>query len=356
MKKIERKQKKTGFRDFLIVIVLLSISLLVLNYFGKLDTIKSYFSVSEKVKNIFEKPKLKIVDEKSNSRVIAVIINNNHVAWPHAGLQDAFLNYEFIAEGGITRIMSLFKDKDTTKIGSVRSARHYFLDYVLENDAIFVHFGHSKKALSDIKTLGINNINGMFDSRGFWRDRTIKKAYEHTAFTSMAKIKKVAAQKKYRMTSDERMLLNYSVYKVKLSKREESIKADKVKIVYSGYTYTTYEYDEETNLYYRSMSGKKHVDAITGKQYTTRNIITYKIKNASFDSYGRQDLKNIGTGDGYYISDGYAVPIKWEKESRDSQTVYKYLDGKEIDVNDGVTWIQIQPADKKLTIEANKES
>ena len=95
---------------------------------------------------VVETKKLKIVDENSKSRPYAVMINNNHAAWPQCGVQDAYLVYEIIAEGGITRMMAIYKDQDTSKVGSVRSARHYFLDYANENDAIFVHWGGSPQA------------------------------------------------------------------------------------------------------------------------------------------------------------------------------------------------------------------
>ena len=71
-------------------------------------------------------PKLKILDEDSNSRIIAVMINNHKKARPQSGLGDAFLNYEIIVEGGETRLMALFKGADAQKIGPVRSCRHYF--------------------------------------------------------------------------------------------------------------------------------------------------------------------------------------------------------------------------------------
>ena len=88
--------------------------------------------------------KIKIVDPDSNSRPIAIMINNNKAVWGYqAGIQDAYIVYEMIVEGGITRMMAIFKDKDTARVGSVRSARHYYLDYALENDDIFVHFGWS---------------------------------------------------------------------------------------------------------------------------------------------------------------------------------------------------------------------
>ena len=99
---------------------------------------------------------------QSDSRVIAVMIDNdNGYARPHAGIEDAFLIYEAYIEGSATRMMALFKDVNTEKIGPVRSSRHYFLDYALENDAIYVHYGWSPRAQADIPALGVNNINGV---------------------------------------------------------------------------------------------------------------------------------------------------------------------------------------------------
>ena len=65
---------------------------------------------------------------------------------------------------------------------------------------------------------------------------------------------------------------------------------------------------------------------------------------------GRQGLDNIGSGTGYYISEGYAVPITWEKKDRASQTIYKFEDGSKLKVNDGNTFIQIQPKGETLSI------
>lgn len=295
------------------------------------------------------KPELKIFDENSDSRVIGVAINNNHDAWPHSGLGDSFLNYEIIAEGGITRILSFFKDKDTDRIGSVRSARHYFIDYMLENDAIFVHYGHSDQALSDIRDLNIDDIDGMFKDSTFFRDESLDKDYEHTAFTSMDLIKEAIKDDDIRDTSKE-ILLKYSIESNKISKREDAFKADEVLIEYSWYTNTKYIYDENTKTYKRYMSDEAHVDSVTGNQYTAKNIIVYKVANYAIDEYGRQRLENIGEGEGYYITEGYAVPIKWSKSDRNSKTIYTFEDGEKIKVNDGNTWIQIQPKDQLLDI------
>lgn len=343
-----------------IVIMLLTIGILVVGGYIAYKNF-NFDKIKHNIDKAIEKPKLKIFNEDSKSRVIGVTINNHHDAWPHAGLEESFLNYEIIAEGGITRILAFYKDKNAEKIGSVRSARHYFIDYMLENDAIFVHYGHSEKALSDIRSLGIDDINGMFSSAPFYRDKSLNRNYEHTAFTSTDLINTEIAKKELRKTSDKGMLLKYSIKDNEIDKREDAVKADEVFIDYSNYTNTKYIYDNETKLYKRFMDDTAHTDLITGKQYTAKNIIVYKIKNVAIDTYGRQNLENIGSGEGYYISNGYAVPITWSKADRASKTIYKYSDDTEIKVNDGNTWIQIQPENKlldiiKYEIEEEKES
>ena len=345
-KHAKKKKKKGGLFVLFLILVLAG----VFAYF--------YLNPDKDVKDVIPKKivkKLKIVDENSKSRPYAVMINNNHQAWPHAGLQDAYITYEIIAEGGISRMMALFKDKDTAKIGSVRSARPYYLDYALENDAIYVHFGWSDQAKADISSLGVDNINGLINESVFWRDRSLNKPSEHTAFTSMEKVKAFAKEQGYDRDTNKDLLLNYSVDEISLKDKEDAKKADKVYIKYSYYTDVTYEYDNENKVYLRSMSGTAHKDAITGEQYTVKNIIVTPIKNYSYDSYGRQKLENIGSGDGYYITNGYAIPITWEKSSRSAQTVYKDKNGKEIRVNDGNTFIQIQPLGETLNIEGTEE-
>ena len=265
-------------------------------------------------------PKLQVIDLNSNSRPIAVMINNIGVAREvQTGLQDAYLVYELIVEGGLTRLMAVYKDADTARIGSIRSSRHYYLDYALENDAIYVHWGYSEFAMSDISKLRINNVNGLiYGNKYFWKDNTLNVATEHRAFSSMELINKGIDDLGYRKTTEEKPLLNYSVDAIDISKLDGAMPANSVSIRYSKSVTSSYEYDSENQNYKRSINGKAHVDAVTKEQNTAKNIITYQVKNTTIsgDSKDRQDLDNIGSGKGYFISNGYAVPIKWSKASR----------------------------------------
>jgi len=78
------------------------------------------------------------------------------------------------------------------------------------------------------------------------------------------------------------------------------------------------------------------------------------IKNTTLndgEGKGRQDLDNFVTADGYYITNGKAIKIKCKKEAVGVQTKYMDLEGNEIKVNDGNTWINICPIDSVVTFE-----
>ena len=286
-----------------------------------------------------------------NDRPIAVMIDNHSGAWPQANLNKAYMVYEIVVEGGETRLMALFKGQNLEKIGPVRSSRHYFLDYALENDAIYVHHGWSPQAQSDIASLGVNNINGIQESSSsFWRVKD--KSAPHNLFTSTESILKIAERKGYSKISNKKSVLNYVSNEVEMP--STAVNATSVTIPHSNLQTVKYEYDEQTKTYKRYARNKLQTDYITGEPVTTKNIIITMCENYTLEdseNKGRQGLKNIGTFKGYYITDGKAIEIQCIKNARNEQTVYKDLNGKEIEVNDGNTFVNICPIDANLIIE-----
>lgn len=318
------------------------------------------------------------------SRPIAVMIDNSKDAMPHAGLNKAYIVYEMIAEGGESRLMALFKGVNLEKIGPVRSSRHYFLDYARENDAIYVHYGWSPEAESDIKTYGINNINGVTsDSIYFWR--VSDKVAPHNAVTSTKRILQAAKDKGYRTTSTISSILNYKVDEFTLTDKYTSsaknvdsvensitnsavksenvnnansnievLSASKISIPFSQFNVARWEYDAQNKNYIRYSKNIQEVDWNSKEPYTAKNIIITFIKNEILndgENKGRQTMNTTGIKDGYYITNGEAIKIKCEKTTRGGKTVYKDLNGNVIDVNDGNTFIEICPIDAKVTIQ-----
>lgn len=298
-----------------------------------------------------------IINLESDSRPYAVVINNYpSAARVQSGLNEAYIVYEFPIEGGLTRSLALYKDKNDVKIGTVRSARHNYIDYVLENDAIFVHFGWSHEAETQIINMGIENIDGNYmDPKPFWRENPEGLATEHTVYTNLNNIISYNKNtKKYRTTTDKDTLLNYAVTDVDLSKYEDSKEANSIKLTY-GYSYNVkFVYNSDTKKYDRYVNGNKHSDYFNGQQFDAKNIIIvlldWGVLSGQVDAAGSNylDLYNIGSGNGYYITNGYAIPITWKKDSRAGQTKYLYGE-KEIEVSDGNTYVMFNN-DKNLNI------
>lgn len=354
---------------FIIILVLLFYFL----FFNK-DNTSSDSKKSNKLPSVTPEKKINIVDMKSNKRPIAVMIDNNVGNNSHVGLQDAYISYEIIVEGGLTRIMALYKDKDMSQVGPIRSSRHYFLDYALENDAIYVHYGQSPQAKSDIESLSISDINGIYESESlFWRDSS--RYAPHNAVTSTANIEKIIEREGFRTTTHQEPVLNYVVEQEldsieEIEQKEEQKMQEnqeqqttsqiqdawEVTIPYSSYNTVKYEFDSETQTYIRYSREKKQVDWETKKEITTKNIIITFMENESIDSYGRQTLYNIKKADGYYITNGKAIPITCEKTSRGGKTIYKDLDGNKLKVNDGKTFIQICPINSEVEFQKSTAS
>ncbi len=285
----------------------------------------------------------------SDSRPVAVMVDNdNDQARPQAGLDEAYLIYEMVVEGRSTRFMAFFKNANTAKIGPVRSSRHYFLDYVMENDAIYTHYGWSPKAMTDIPALGINNINGINggDDSIFWRERKFKGDW-HSAFTSIEKIAARANKKGYKSETENK---NGIVYSEKYLDIKTEKTANNVKLNYAKHYSTGYNYNSETKLYEKTINGKSH-KMQNGETLKFKNVIIMLAEDTPLgDGSDRRNINTTGSGKGYYITDGYCKNITWSKSTRSGQTVYKDEAGNELVINPGKTIINIISPSAGITI------
>lgn len=353
-------KKKKKRKKIITLITLFIIIIIILVYLASTNKIEIKIPFTDVNTTKTEKKKLTIYDEDSNKRPIAVMIDNNVGYSSQVGLQDAFVTYEAIVEGGLTRMMAIFKDANTSLIGPVRSSRHYFLDYALEYDSLYAHYGWSTFAENDIKSLRVNNINGLYVDSAYWRDRKI--AAPHNVFTNIETLYKSAENLGYQTTTDEWEALTITSDNVDLTKIKNKtctdtdcdtglVQANKVTIPYSNSQTRSYAYDSERKVYLRYMNHNAHIDRDSKEQYHYKNIIIIKVKNKTLDSYGRQDLDTTGTKEAYYITNGYAIPITAKKDSRSGKTIYNYMDGSEVKLNDGNTFIQIEPVNMTPSFE-----
>lgn len=281
---------------------------------------------------------------ESNPFPVAVIIENLTVARPQSGLAKAQIVYEALAEGGITRFLAIFAGDTPANIGPVRSARPYFIDWTLEYGALFAHAGGSPKAIADIKSEDVFDLNQFYNSQYFFRDNSRNVASEHTLYTTGEKLVFALRDLKAETSGD------FESWKFKddAPQAELPVDAKTISINFSSFSYSVeYTYDREQNDYVRFMAGQAHADA-DGTAVRPKNVVILKVKTRLADEQ-RLEMDTVGEGEAIIFRDGKAVTGTWKKEKRDARTYFYDTAGEEIEFNGGQTWVEVVPTDRDVT-------
>lgn len=269
--------------------------------------------------------------EYEGLRPIAVMLNNLKAAQPQLGISQADVIYEVPVEGGITRMLCLYQTVEHVDIlGSVRSARPYFVELALGHDAIYVHAGGSQEAYSDLRSWGVDHMDGVRgtdDAQIFWRDPDRRKnnGYEHSLITSGEKILEYLA--KGRIDTGHDSGWQYDQLFVEDGTPAGGEAAEHIKVRFSGYKTGTFDYDAASGRYLVGQYGKEHIDGSTGEQVSATNVLVLKTSVAVLDNVGRLRVQTTGEGEGLYFCGGRAVPIRWSRGDRNSAFVYTLENG-----------------------------
>ncbi|NLV50913.1 MAG: DUF3048 domain-containing protein [Clostridiales bacterium] len=293
--------------------------------------------------------------EISMIRPFAVMLNNIREAQPQHGQSQADIIYEVLAEGGITRMLAVYADiSQAGTIGSIRSARTYYIDLAQGHDAIYVHAGGSPQAYSNLSSRDIDNIDFCYGYDDMcYRDRSRIEAgyaYEHTLFTSGELLSQVY-ETNIRTEHDEawRYHMNFSDDGTPPGGKS----AQHISAVFSDYKSSVFDYDNDTGLYMVSQYDGPYTDGNSQQQVAVTNviIINTSVSMISGDNMGRIDVDLIGSGSAAFACGGRYIDITWTKDSFTSQLVYTDTDGNEIALGRGKTYICILPLSKSPVIE-----
>lgn len=277
-----------------------------------------------------------------DNRPVAVMVNNVKTAWDvQKGLTQADIVYETYVEGGITRLMAVFKDiSKASDIGTVRSARYVYADLAGGHNAIYVHCGvdpnYCKPHIKDIGMDDFDINTGKCAKYGF----RVKngKASEHTMYTSGAKLAEGIDKLNYKNTTN----VGWAKFAAEGTTVAMTGACDKLTVPMNGSTFTsTFTYNAETKKYLKTQGGSAHKDYGANEQIAVSNVLVLftNVSNYSIAKYAKIDLTG---GKGYYISNGQYKEINWKKgNSAYSKMTFTNTDGTELELNAGNSWIFI---------------
>ena len=272
---------------------------------------------------------------------IAIMIDNAYNIRPQYGLSQADIIYEALAESNITRLLAIFDSRQSLeKIGPVRSARPYFMDWAEEYSGIYMHVGGSPQALAAISQYDFTNIDQIgIGETYFWRDKN--KSAPSNVLTSSAnwlRVGEIKSVQKFDTVLAKKIAWNFIEPTASTTPPDFSVNfsADIYKV--------DWQYNDKLGAYERSQGGDKFVFD-TGEQAFANNIIVQIVKSSLLDVERRQ-METKTTGPVFIFNQWGQQSGQWKYQ--DGRTKFFADDGSELKLVPGKTWVEVIDSEDKL--------
>ncbi|HSX27431.1 MAG TPA: DUF3048 domain-containing protein [Patescibacteria group bacterium] len=274
------------------------------------------------------------VDPELNKLPITgIMIENSPDARPQSGLKDGGVIFEAVAEGGITRFLTLYEEARPDYVGPIRSARPYFLDWILPFEGSLAHVGGSPDALSQIKALHVRDLDQFANSGSYTRVST--RYAPHNVYTSLSRLLDLENKKGFSTS-------NFTGFTRKAESAAKTPTATSIDLKISGFLYNAhYAYDPSNNDYKRSEGGKPHVDERSKTQLSPKVVIALVMPKRTASDGIHTIYNTLGSGAMFVFQDGIVTPGTWHKDDRKAMFSFVGSDGKVLALNPGQTWISI---------------
>lgn len=280
-------------------------------------------------------------------RLIAVMFDNHPRAYPQAGLNQAVMVFEALAEYGITRYMGVYAPgvaPEAAVIGPVRSTRTYFVQWAMGLDAVFVHAGGSPGGLSLAESATeIANMDALHQAtQGYFYRNTSREA-PHNLYTNGALLQTFVTEAGVGASEGEMAEQGFLFkHDAPPDQRPSSQRFDYFYTFQGGMTESlAWEYDPQTNGYLRFRHGSPHIDEENGQQVWFKNIVVMEVAEALIpgDPEKRLEVQVIGEGRARVFMDGIQREVRWRKPT--ATAPLRWYDGqnREIELNAGPVWV-----------------
>lgn len=280
---------------------------------------------------------------------IAVMIDNLAPARPQSGIGLARVVYETLAEGGTTRFLALYDGTENpSRLGPVRSSRHYFVNLAEEYHAAYVHAGQSPQSAAALKTSSVTDLN-LIGSGGRYGYRVKERSAPHNLYTD-DKLLTFALR-------DTKLLEKPATFAPWLFETEPALHSRPTNTLTVSVKFSSassqadWRYDRNRNVFLRSTGGQAHVDALTNEQVVAKNLVVMHVPaETSLGEKGRIDLKVTGEGKAQIFRDGQAVAGIWKKPTLQDRLRFYDASGAEVSFHPGPTWIEVLPGDREVVV------
>lgn len=286
-------------------------------------------------------------EEKRLPKLVAVTVENHIESRPQDGLAGASVVYEVPVEGNITRFLAIYPEHaDLEKVGPVRSARPYCLDWLEEyGDIMYMHVGGSPDALAMIVERNMFDITEIYRGWYFWR--SADRYAPHNVYTS-SDLWRLAFERETHEPTHVQPMTSWQ-----FEPRDactDTCASSTIRVVYSAPVYAaTWEYSSSTNRYARFQMGRPHADQ-NGEEINADTVIVQHVRAQVLDNVGRLGIDTVGEGEAAVFRAGEMIEGTWKKNSIDERTEWFDVSGQPIKLQPGKIWVEVVSQNGRVEI------
>ena len=295
-----------------------------------------------------------ISEEIKNQRPIAAMVDNEITALPHYGTSEADVVYELMnstKNDRITRLMCVVKDwGNIEQLGSIRSTRPTNILLAAEWNAVLCHDGGPYYNDQYFARDWSAHFSGTFSriNNGKAREFTeyIVSGDLENNFENYAN--KAGYETTYNQFANEGSHFNFVEYgtELKLSDKYPNTYTASIITLPFGHNKSQLVYNSETGEYEYYEYDDRHEDAEDGAPLSFKNVLLQKCSFTQLDDNGYLIYNCIdGGNNGWYLTNGEAKAIAWNKLTETGKTTYYDDQGNELEINTGKTYISLIPDD-----------
>lgn len=313
---------------------------------------------------------------KNASAYCIQVPNGQDGARPQAGLTQAGVIFEAIAEAGITRFAAIFQNPSSAVIGPIRSLRIYYLNWDTPFDCTVVHAGGADDAIAALRSGGYRELD---ESYYYMYRGTVGSRLWNNLFTTSADLARFSEDSGYttsningfsRLTPAEANkakidgLVEEKLDILKGTEKSTSNLIPKVSDIYLTYgdygSYNPhYHYDVGSNTFLRGYAnGDAHEvyqcpdedlgevnpeSACSLTQLAPKVVAVMMVEERKAEDNYHEDIDSLGSGEAFVFQNGMVTHGTWNKGSAGEQI--KFLDeaGNEIRLIPGQTFVSAVP-------------
>lgn len=287
-------------------------------------------------------------------RPLMVQISNSAEARPHWNLSEADIVYEMIYWGPAhTRYSAIYNDNHPELVGSVRSARLANCEIRQEWDCPFVFFGgQDMPGTSIYDFFSENNVPKAFRFDGTGNGKAFTRVSErqspHNAVSNLSEI-----VNNYWPTNEDGSPYQPKSHAFRFSSQPSTgtDTAVEIDVIYDANAYhPSYTYNAAERVYERWYNGQEQYDGKTNKRIVASNVIV-QFCDLSYYNSSRQRpvITTVGTGTMDAFIDGQHIRGKWVRNTMSDRTIFTDMNGEEITMLPGKTFIQMIPSSSEFS-------